>query len=573
MLFGLLLMLFAPMLGAWLRAGAVAERARHGFQPKRPCRYQPSPPECQRQALAVDPDQRAVGRLGDEVVALGERTVPPAGLDPLRARQQLQRTAVEQRPRAAARQAARRLRLQPDRPRQQRGRLGRCVRRGSRGGPSARAPPSGSDRAASAAAALGPVISRRTGAAPGRRRGAPAAARSIASAPRPRSARVAKSSPLGAARAAMSSACRRELERRRRQLQPGEPLAQQHEQVRAVARRLGERDLERGACGVRSPRCQRARGASAGEKRHTNACCAAQPGDQPREQDRRAVQHLLGAVGAGEELEPALEARPGRSARADRGARRRRGRSRPAASRRSAAPARRAAGRAGRRALRRPMPCNASQCSRPGPSSQTGATASALRVAREIGACAAARSPDARASTARLAPSARWRCEAHGRAAPAPHAGAAAAPQAAEVAQARLHLEQHRVGRCARLRARLQRDHRRERERGMRAPAAGPRASRAGVGLAEDELRRQRERGRALQPGLTPSASAAALAARCGALRPARAASARCSCRAQGGGERLQRQAGRCRAIQSMASNEHRQPGVRRSAQAATASR
>ena len=73
-------------------------------QPKRPCRNQPC---CapKRQPPAKDPHQRAVGGLRDEVVALGERTVPPAGLDALGPAQQLQRRAVEQRQVAAARRS------------------------------------------------------------------------------------------------------------------------------------------------------------------------------------------------------------------------------------------------------------------------------------------------------------------------------------------------------------------------------------------------------------------------------------------------------------------------------------
>ena len=40
-----------------------------------------------------------------------------------------------------------------------------------------------------------------------------------------------------------------QLERGRGQLQCGEPVAQQHQQVGAVTRRLGKRDIERGDAG------------------------------------------------------------------------------------------------------------------------------------------------------------------------------------------------------------------------------------------------------------------------------------------------------------------------------------
>ena len=72
---------------------------------------------------------------------------------------------------------------------------------------------------------------------------------------------------------------------------------------------------------------------------------------------------------------------------------------------------------------------------------------------------------------------------------------------AAEVAQARLHLEQHGVGGSARLARRLERDVRREGERGVRDRQHGLGIARR-IGLAEDDARRQRERGGALQPRL-----------------------------------------------------------------------
>ena len=76
----------------------------------------------------------------------------------------------------------------------------------------------------------------------------------------------------------------------------------------AVARRLGQGDLER-------RRLRRAVALPARLVMHQQPeapherMLRRQPGDQPLEQHRRAVQHLLGGVGAGEQLEPALERR------------------------------------------------------------------------------------------------------------------------------------------------------------------------------------------------------------------------------------------------------------------------
>ena len=99
----------------------------------------------------------------------------------------------------------------------------------------------------------------------------------------------------------------RELERRRRQLQLAQALAQEHEQVIAVARRLGERDLERRrlrrAVALLPARLVMHEQAKAAHERMLRA----EPRDQPHEQDAGAVQHLLAGVGAGEELESGVE--------------------------------------------------------------------------------------------------------------------------------------------------------------------------------------------------------------------------------------------------------------------------
>ena len=84
-------------------------------------------------------------------------------------------------------------------------------------------------------------------------------------------------------------------------------LAQQDEQVFAVARRLGEGDLERGrlrrAIALLPARLVVHQQAKAAHERVLRR----QPRDQAGEQDLCAVQDLLAAVGAREELEAALE--------------------------------------------------------------------------------------------------------------------------------------------------------------------------------------------------------------------------------------------------------------------------
>jgi hypothetical protein len=98
-----------------------------------------------------------------------------------------------------------------------------------------------------------------------------------------------------------------QLQRGRGQLHAREAFAQQHLQVRGVARRLGQRNFQRGG---------RGRLGIASVPRlvlhvQTKACdlrvLRGRPGGQPRQQTRGAVQHLLGRVGACEEFQPAVE--------------------------------------------------------------------------------------------------------------------------------------------------------------------------------------------------------------------------------------------------------------------------
>ena len=105
----------------------------------------------------------------------------------------------------------------------------------------------------------------------------------------------------------MSSACKASSSVGAGSCSRRQPLAQQDQQVGAVARRLGERDLERRR--LRRPiallpaRLVMHQQAKAAHERMLRR----QPEDEPRQQQRRAVQHLLAAVGAGEQLEPAFE--------------------------------------------------------------------------------------------------------------------------------------------------------------------------------------------------------------------------------------------------------------------------
>ncbi len=191
-----------------------------------------------------------------------------------------------------------------------------------------------------------------------------------------------------------------------------------------------------------------------------------------------------------------------------------------------------------------PMPCKASQCSRPGPSSQTGAACRARRVAARSVHCGGGSTRERIAAPCAVA--AQAVCTQVAERAQRRADRLAQALQAAEVAQARLHLEQHRVGRGARLQRRLQGDAGRERQRRMRH-----RQQRQGiavrVGLAEDDLRRQRQGGRALQPRLDAERARRGIGADDAMrleqgdrpLRPALVAARR-----QGRGERLEREQG-----------------------------
>ena len=98
-----------------------------------------------------------------------------------------------------------------------------------------------------------------------------------------------------------------QVERGGHELQVGQPLAQQHAHVRHIARRLGQRDVQlagrRGGHITAVPRLvlhqQR-------EAAHLHLP-RGRPRHQPRQQDGRAVQHLLGGVGTRKQFEPALE--------------------------------------------------------------------------------------------------------------------------------------------------------------------------------------------------------------------------------------------------------------------------
>ena len=267
----------------------------------------------------------------------------------------------------------------------------------------------------------------------------------------------------------------------------------------AVARRLGQRDLERGAArcvaAAEAARLMLHREREAAHERMLRR----EPQHQPGEQQARAVEHLLGGVGAGEKLEAAFEHRRQHEGHARVGlhaertielvqqmfaeAPRQAGarqaaqvaeRTQPHALQRlpvfaagAEQPHRRGLERLARRGEIRAMelPVHARQQRRP------------LRGGRTHGVDAVVQ---------------RAQC------------GMQALQQAhapAEITQARLDLEQHRVRRRIGITRRLDHHARRESERGMRH-----RLERLGVahpvGPAEHELRRERERGRPLQPRL-----------------------------------------------------------------------
>ena len=288
----------------------------------------------------------------------------------------------------------------------------------------------------------------------------------------------------------------------------------------AVARRLGEGDLERRrlrrAVALLPARLVMHQQAKAAHERMLRR----QPGDQPRQQHRRAVQHLLAAVGAGEQLEAALEqarrddrlARIGAAAEGgvDLGQQR---------LRRSGAPGRRAAGRAGRRCCAGPFPAAPPSARGRGRAARPAQRRAPRRVAADRGSAAAARRGPAPPRPAR---SRRWRCAARGRAARvACCRRCSEAIEAAEVAQARLHFEQHRVRppRPARSAGCSE-------TCGVKASAAwatGSIASASRAGSAWPSVMRGASASAVARfsPGLTPCACAAALAAemRCSSTR------------------------------------------------------
>ena len=98
-----------------------------------------------------------------------------------------------------------------------------------------------------------------------------------------------------------------QLQRRRGQLQMRQAFAQQQAQMGDVARRLGKRDVER-AVGrrLRVVAVSRLVLHLQREAAHLGML-GRSPCHQPHQQQRRAVQHLLGGVGTREELEPAAE--------------------------------------------------------------------------------------------------------------------------------------------------------------------------------------------------------------------------------------------------------------------------
>ena len=236
-----------------------------------------------------------------------------------------------------------------------------------------------------------------------------------------------------------------------------------------------------------------------------------EPGDQPREQHRRAVQDLLGGVGAGEQLEAALEQarRHDRLARigtaAEGGVDLRQQRLAEAARQPGARQAEQVADLAQAHALQR-LPVLAARAEQPDRRRRE-------RLARRLEVGAARRRLDAGEDRRALQPSRRRRCAARGRAAAtACRSRSQQAIEAAEIAQARLDLEQHRVrrgaGRSAGCSDTL----------GVKAsaawrPAAGPRR-RAPASAWPRTMRGASASAVArFSPGLTPSACAAALAA------------------------------------------------------------
>ena len=218
----------------------------------------PAPPAAARQALAVDPHQRTVVRLGDEVVARRERAVPPAGFDALGPGQQLQRPAVEQRLRLPLGQRQR-LRQQPHRARQRHGGLGRAA-----GWPApARAPLPGIAGCQAVPRSGRWSAHQQPAAAPAR--GPRRACRRSISRVRPslRAGGGGEELAVGRGAALQLMAAQAQLQRGRGQRQPRQSLAQQQLQVLRIVRGFGQRERQLGVPGcVGVAAVPRVRGAS-----------------------------------------------------------------------------------------------------------------------------------------------------------------------------------------------------------------------------------------------------------------------------------------------------------------------
>ena len=227
---------------------------------------------------------------------------------------------------------------------------------------------------AAAAGALGAVVvARAPGAAPG------------SSPSRACSRSTRRTRPCGALagwgrarrwarRAHQVVAAQAQLQRGRGELAAAQPLAQQQLQVRRIEAGFGQFDgnsvVGRGvAAGALVPH---------GQREAAHACL---PRRRPRPPAAPAARWRRPAPARwcrrGQRVRAGLSKVAGHSSqRAGRGLRRGRGRVRPAEPRRNAAPGRRAAARRRSARVCSPMPCSASQCSRPGPSSHTGAASS-----------------------------------------------------------------------------------------------------------------------------------------------------------------------------------------------------
>ena len=223
-----------------------------------------------------------------------------------------------------------------------------------------------------------------------------------------------------------------------------------------------------------------------------------EPRDQPLEQHRGTVQHLLGAVGPREQLEPALEHRREDDGLARVGAAAEGG---VDLGEQAFAEAPRQAGARQAEQVAELAQAHALQCF---PMLAAGAE----QPHRHLVQCAAG-GGKVGAMRRRLGAREHRRAlrrggarDAHRVAERLERIGQAheQARQAAEVAQAGLHLEQHGVISFIAM-AMRHRDLGRESERGMRHRQQGALVAR-GIGLPENDARRERQRGRAFQPRL-----------------------------------------------------------------------